>query len=135
MKKQILLFSVSKEQEKKISDFCSQLDITVLAVERKDFTCPLGSLLDGSGNKEESVRLAKSKRTQPVRAYRMTGFPTPMMVFCNLQQEDLDAYLSGYADAGIEKISLKAVLTPHNVSWTCEELYEELLAEHRSFNR
>ena len=55
------------------------------------------------------------------------------MVFCGLEQEDLDAYLSGYAAAEIEKIPLKAVLTPHNVAWTAEQLYEELMEEHRSF--
>ena len=135
LKKQILLFSVSKEQEQKISDFCATLGIDVLTIEKKDYARPLGSFLGISEAPSKGGKGKNGSRTQSVRAYRMTGFPSPMMVFCNVEQEDLDAFLSGYAGAGIEKIPLKAVLTPHNVSWTCEQLYEELMEEHRSFNR
>ena len=58
-----------------------------------------------------------------------------MMVFCNLEQKDLDTYISGYASAGIEKIALKAVLTPHNISWTPEQLFEELSEEHKAMTQ
>lgn len=135
LKKQILLFEVSGEQEKKISDFCSSLDIEVLLVQRKNYAVPLGSLLGISEHGTKHGKTAKAIGSQPVKPYRMTGFPSPMMLFCNIDREDLDAYLSGYAGAGIEKIPLKAVLTPHNVSWTPEQLYEELESEHRSFSR
>ena len=126
MKKQILLFSVNEEQAKKIKEFCLSLGIEVLTVERRNFAKPLGSILGIPAGASQTAG-------NTVKPYRMTGFPSPMMVFCGLEQEDLDAYLSGYAAAGIEKISLKAVLTPHNVSWTAEQLYDELMEEHRSF--
>ena len=126
MKKQILLFSVSEEQSKKIKEFCLSLAIEALTVERRNFAKPLGNIL---GIPTDGIHTSANT----VKPYRMTGFPSPMMVFCGMEQEDLDAYLSGYAAAGIEKISLKAVLTPHNISWTPEQLYDELLEEHRSF--
>ena len=57
------------------------------------------------------------------------------MVFCNLVQDDLDQFLSGYASAGIEKVPLKAILTPHNISWTPEQLFDELMAEHKAMTQ
>ena len=126
MKKQILLFSVKEEQAEKIKEFCLSLGIESLTVERRNFAKPLGSILGIPAG-------ASHTAGNTVKPYRMTGFPSPMMVFCGLEQEDLDAYLSGYAAAEIEKIPLKAVLTPHNVAWTAEQLYEELMEEHRSF--
>ncbi|MCI7618775.1 MAG: DUF3783 domain-containing protein [Firmicutes bacterium] len=126
MKKQIFLFSVSEDQAEKIREFCLSLDIEVMTVERRNFAKPLGRVLGIPTD-------ATPASANAVKPYRMTGFPSPMMVFCGLEQEDLDSYLSGYAAAGIEKIALKAVLTPHNVSWTAEQLYDELMEEHRSF--
>lgn len=139
MNKQILLFGVSEKQQEHIKAFCSSLNIEVKAVERKNYSEPISVIVGFPKSKSGLTRRSQGKvhngDGETVKPYRMTGFPEPMMVFCNLEQEDLDNYLAGYAAAGIEKIALKAVLTPHNISWTPEQLFEELSNEHKAMTQ
>lgn len=140
MNKTILLFGVSENQQEKIKSFCSSFAVQVKAVANEDFDRPISSLVGLPKTKNTFMRRSQgTTRTldgTPQKAYHLTGFPEPMLVFCNLEQEDLDLYLKEYSSAGIEKISLKAILTPHNIFWTpkqlFEELFEELSEEHRS---
>lgn len=52
-----------------------------------------------------------------------------ILLFSNLTENKLDEFLSAYKTAGIEPVSLKAVVTPTNENWTIEELAEELMKE------
>lgn len=52
-----------------------------------------------------------------------------ILLFSNLTENKLDEFLSAYKTAGIEPVSLKAVVTPINEKWTIEELAEELMKE------
>lgn len=52
-----------------------------------------------------------------------------ILLFSNLTENKLDEFLSAYKTMGIEPVSLKAVVTPTNVTWTIEELAEELIKE------
>jgi len=51
-----------------------------------------------------------------------------MLVFCGLDEE-LEALLGALSAAGVS--GLKAVLTPHNRSWTAGRLFRELRKERR----
>ena len=57
-----------------------------------------------------------------------------MMVFSNMA-DMLDQFLSEYKKAGIPPIGLKAVITPHNIFWSAEDLYKELFKEHQYFQK
>lgn len=52
-----------------------------------------------------------------------------ILLFSNLTENKLDEFLSAYKTAGIEPVSLKAVVTPTNENWTIEQLAEELMKE------
>ena len=139
MNKKILLFSVREEQQEKIKMFCYSLSIEVKTVEWDEYDKPISSIAGIPKTKTTFVRRSQGKiratDTDSPVSYRTTGFPEPMMVFCNLVQDDLDQFLSGYASAGIEKVPLKAILTPHNISWTPEQLFDELMAEHKAMTQ
>lgn len=62
-------------------------------------------------------------------------FAGEMLVFCGFQNDDLDAFISGYKASGIPRIELKAVLTHFNADWTPRKLYEELSKEHEAFEK
>ena len=64
---------------------------------------------------------------------RESGVPIggKMLVFCGLERE-LDGLLAALRQAGV--VCLKAVLTPHNRTWTAVKLYQELLREHQAMN-
>lgn len=60
--------------------------------------------------------------------------PEEMLVFCGISGERLDSVLDMLRGSGLS-VSLKAVLTPHNVNWTLAALYQELCAEREQFSK
>ena len=54
-----------------------------------------------------------------------------MVVLCGLEDQ-VDCLLPALRQAGIGRDCLKAVLTPHNRTWTAVKLYQELLREHQA---
>ena len=50
------------------------------------------------------------------------------------QPTDYAAAVPALRQAGIGRDCLKAVLTPHNRTWTAVKLYQELLREHQAMN-
>ena len=57
------------------------------------------------------------------------------MIFSGTDSTQLDTFLNDYKQTGAQPVPLKAVITPHNIFWTAEYLYKELLKEHMHFNR
>ena len=116
MNRKILLFGVDDNQQEKIKSFCSSFSVEVSPVEKKDCNQTIGSLAGIPKAKNTFGRMSRGKTASTGKAAEancdMPAFSEPMMVFCNLEQEVLNQYLEGYSGAGIEKIALKAVLTP-----------------------
>ena len=49
-------------------------------------------------------------------------------------QGTLDRFLREFSRNRIERVDLKAVLTPGNVRWSSLELYEEIKKEHEALH-
>ena len=90
----------------------------LLPVARQDYNKPLAVLagLD-----------AESGVAQPYAGGTLGGH---MIVLCGVDRR-LDEILNALRRAGVGPECLKAVLTPHNRSWSAVMLYGELLREHR----
>lgn len=119
MYKKLLLFQINPKKKTALDELCRslrpQMDIRTVSIRREQYLEPLGFLAGISG-------FASSKA-------QYTGFPFPgeMMVFCGFSDVDLDAFLEAFHQKSLEKIPLKAVLTPDNINWTPEQLFRELL--------
>ncbi len=121
-KKTVLLFHIGGEKQEMIRSFCQARGIQVFFIKKKQYGERLGVLAGIVGI---------SKTNKP---YRGEEFPGEMMVFSGIDSDELDVFLEDYRLAGIEAVALKAVLTPANVTWTPEELYRELLKEHKFYH-
>lgn len=116
--KKVLLFNVGLMKEGQIYNVCKNLNIIPVRVNVEQYSECLGYLAGIKGIKSNG------------KVYKGMAFPKEMLVFSGINSEELDIFLQKYNDAGIEKINLKAVLTPFNINWTGEMLYKELLKEH-----
>lgn len=116
--KKVLLFNVGLMKEGQIYNVCKNLNIIPVRVKVEQYSECLGYLAGIKGIKSNG------------KVYKGMAFPKEMLVFSGINSEELDIFLQKYNDAGIEKINLKAVLTPFNINWTGEMLYKELLKEH-----
>ena len=57
------------------------------------------------------------------------NFTEEMMVMKDFSEDQLDDFLSFIRSSGLNRIDLKAVLTPVNQSWSSWQLYQELSRE------
>ena len=119
MEKKILLFHVEKEKRQQIEILCASQGIVPVAVERKQYGNPLGSLVGIPGLKKRG------------KGYRGPELPGEMLVFFGLDSDALDLFLDGYRQAGIAPIPIKGVMTPYNMVWSAEQLFKELSEEHK----
>lgn len=100
----------------------ARMGILCRVVEENQTGQTLGALLKLSGfarkedQKEEACR-------EPVPMQRQ------MMVLYGFTSRRLDEFLSNMKRMGIPRIALKAIVTPQNIGWTFEALYQELEKE------
>ena len=119
---QILLFHVEPLKAAHIERLCINLGIRTSRIKQEDYSQKLAYLAGIPGFPRENID------------YTGPEFPSEMMVFANMA-DMLDSFLSEYRKAGIPSIGLKAVITPHNIFWTAEDLYNELFKEHQYFQK
>ncbi|MDE6759329.1 MAG: DUF3783 domain-containing protein [Lachnospiraceae bacterium] len=119
----ILLFHVKPEKTKQIESVCRSLKLQPVKIKPSSYKQKLGYLAGIKGfNRENTV-------------YQGPDFPAEMLVFSGMDSNMVDTFLAKCREAFIPPINLKAVLTPHNVSWSAEILYKELLKEHLRFSQ
>ncbi|MBR1816875.1 MAG: DUF3783 domain-containing protein [Lachnospiraceae bacterium] len=56
-----------------------------------------------------------------------------IIIFFGVSDEKLDSFLAEYTKSGLEKIKLKAIVTPTNLSWTLYYLAEHIREEANRF--
>lgn len=114
----ILMFGLDKKKEAAVRSAATVIGATVVDVPRKDYSQKLGALAKVQGFSREKI------------VYNGLDFPAEMLVFSGMNSTQVDAFLAEYKKQGVPAIGLKAIVTPHNVFWTPEALFKELLREH-----
>lgn len=125
--KKILLFHIEAKKARQIKDLCQTLGIGTVCVSPKEYGAPLGKIAGVTD-------LPSSSSPDQDSFIQRRELPSEMMVFSGFPSEDLEHFLKCCRDAGIPPTPLKAVLTPHNIFWSAEKLYGELLQEHAFFH-
>ena len=116
----ILAFNLNAATLSGLGKICGTLGLHCKAVPREGFTLPLGAMLG-----------------IPVNAAPVAGenFTEPMLVMCNLDEAQFNAFLDALRRSPLPRIDLKAVLTPTNVGWNACQLYTELCREREAFRQ
>ncbi len=118
----VLTFNLPGDVHARMQGLAAALGVRVRAVPPERFTLPLGAMLGIPAG--------------PARIPTEAGsFSDPMLLMCNLDQAQFDRFLQLLRGPGLPRIPLKAVLTPHNVSWNALQLYGELRREHERLGR
>lgn len=121
-KAHVLLFHIDPIKASRIESLCKKLGIRTSKIEPALYSQKLGYLAGIPGFPKEE------------KPYTGLDFPSEMMVFSGMSDR-LDQFLSEYRKAAIPPIGLKAVITPHNIFWSAEDLYKELFKEHQLFQK
>ena len=117
----ILLFHINVFKQNSICDLCKDLGIDVSVASEADLSRTIGQIA--------GIQAAPGYTSKPGRP---VPFHEEMMVFCGLDPDQLDQFLTKYRQREISPIALKAVLTPYNARWTPGRLCVELKKEQHS---
>ncbi len=116
----VLLYNLNNEKGRKIRFLLVRLGMRIRVIEKEDYGKPLGVL---AGMKDVMLE----NEDAPVE-----DFDEEMMVLYRFSDKRLDAFLQGMRKEGIERVDLKAVLTPTNCRWNSWQLFQEIQEEHRT---
>ena len=67
----------------------------------------------------------------PVKIPIMYELPE-LIIFSGFEETEVRTFLNEYKQWGIEKVSLKCMVTPFNLTWSLYDLVEHLKEENRS---
>lgn len=123
MGQMVLCFQLSKEKEQAVGDVCRKLGICQRKVTGGEYNQKLGFLAGVDGFNKEPGASVKGA---------LSG---EMLVFSGIDSDGVGAFLTAYKETGTAPVGLKAILTPHNVFWSVEQLYQELMKEHVMFQK
>ena len=113
----ILLFGVNTQKDRAVRVAAEKIGADVTVVDRRDYGQKIGALAGISGFHKDG------------KAYMGSDFVTEMLVFSGILPKQMDTFLAEYKATGVQPIALKAIVTPHNVAWTADALFRELMKE------
>lgn len=116
----ILMFGLNSNKEAAVRSAAAAIGAAAVVVPRRDYSQKLGALAQVQGFPRDKT------------VYNGPDFPAEMLVFSGMNSAQVDAFLAEYKKQGVPAIGLKAIVTAHNVFWTAEALFKELLKEHMS---
>ena len=107
------------KKEKQFMELCKKLGLNTRKIKENDVNVSLSALAGISG---------VPVMTQSEKAPENYVMPE-LLVFSGMAEGKLDEFLAEYRKQGIEPVSLKAMITAHNISWTVYQLILELIKE------
>jgi hypothetical protein len=121
----VLLYQLDASTEKglKAREILSRLNIRVKTVKSEMLSQSIGHLAGLPGYKPAASD------------YDGELIPDEVMLMKDLSDSRIDRLLKDFRAGGVSQIALKAVVTPHNQSWTLLELISELRSEHQIMER
>lgn len=132
MKEMVLLYNIDEEKAKKIKRVLLLLGIRAKKVTADLYEEKLG-VLAGMMTKEEAQNIKPSIEPEKVDVSEETlPFTDEMLVMCGFSNARVDSFLMEMRKKKIERIDLKAVLTPYNALWNSYEIHRELEKEHKA---
>lgn len=120
-KEMVLLYNIDKEKERKIKSVLLLMKVRVKTVAPEQFLEKIGTL---------TGMIKEEENKQEITDEKNSDFTDEMLVMSGFSNARLDTFLQMMRKKKIEKVALKAVVTPHNYQWNAYQLHEELVKEH-----
>lgn len=114
MRPTILTFNLNETRLSRLRFLCMKLGLAVRPVPAEDFCQPISALCGLSA---------------PAEAAQAEAFPEEMLIFCHMDNAQVNRFLQTARQMRFAPVALKAVLTPTNAAWTPVQLCAELKDE------
>lgn len=114
MRPTILTFNLNENRLSRLRFLCMKLGLLVKPVPAEDFCQPISALCGLSA---------------PAEASPAEAFPEEMLIFCHMDNAQVNRFLQTARQMRFAPVALKAILTPTNAAWTPAQLCAELRDE------
>ena len=114
MRPTILTFNLNETRLSKLRFLCMKLGLLVKPVPAEDFCQPISALCG---------------LTEAVEAAPAEAFPEEMLIFCHMDNAQVNRFLQTAKQMRFAPVALKAILTPTNAEWIPAQLCQELKDE------
>lgn len=114
MRPTIYTFNLNENRLSKLRFLCMKLGVAVKTVPAEDFCQPISALCGLS---------------EPVEASPAEAFAEEMLIFCHMDNTQVNRFLQTAKQMRFAPVALKAILTPTNAEWTPVQLCRELKDE------
>ena len=114
MRPTILTFNLNETRLSKFRFLCMKLGLAVKAVPAEDCCQPISALCGLS---------------EPVEAAPAEVFPEEMLIFCHMDNAQVNRFLQTAKQMRYAPVALKAILTSTNAAWTPAQLCREIKDE------
>lgn len=132
--KTIYAHIIDTDKLNSIKDLCAKLDINIELVGYNELGRTVLDIISeddtklSKGIKSANGVIISNDNTASLNIPLMYNMPE-VMIFKGFDEQKLKFFLNEYRQAGIEKVELKAMITPYNVTWTLYFLIEHLKKE------
>ena len=120
MRPTILVFNLSDTRLSKLRFLCMKLGLVVKSVPTEDCCQPVAALCGLS---------------EPGEASPAEAFTDEMLIFCHMDNAQVNRFLQTCKQLRFAPVDLKAILTPTNAAWTPIQLHAELKQEREAVLR
>ena len=120
MKSTILVFNLNEARLSKLRFLCMKLGLLVKPVPAEDWGQPISALCG----------LSEAAEAAPMEA-----FSEEMLIFCHMDNAQVNRFLQTCKQMRFAPVDLKAILTPTNAAWTPAQLRGELQQEREAVLR
>ena len=117
MKPTILTFNLNDARLSKLRFICMKLGLMVKPVPAEECGQPIGALCGLSA---------------PADAVSVEAFSEEMLIFCHMDNAQVNRFLQTAKQMRYAPVALKAILTPANSEWTPAQLCQELKQEREA---
>lgn len=114
MRPTILTFNLNENRLSKLRFICMKLGLAVRPVPAEECCQPISALCG----------LTEQAEASPAEA-----FPEEMLIFCHMDNAQVNRFLQTAKQMRYAPVALKAILTPTNAEWTPVQLCAELKDE------
>ena len=114
MRPTILTFNLNETRLSKLRFICMKLGLAVRPVPAEECCQPISALCG----------LTEQAEASPAEA-----FPEEMLIFCHMDNAQVNRFLQTAKQMRYAPVALKAILTPTNAEWTPVQLCAELKDE------
>ena len=114
------MYNLNSDKGRKIKLICMKMKLRIRVISPSQYLEPVGYLAGIEGIEPNG------------NVYEEVGFNDEMLVFKGFDNRTLDRFLKEFPKNKIEKIALKAILTPDNVRWSSLQLHDEIKKEHEA---